>query len=304
MRRAGPVAPSEFEGEIMAVDQVRPIRRASPALLLALAAGLALAGGAPARNPNEKDVKPGPNAQDPDEIYDKDGNPKPGSRLWVLDFRFRPLRSIKVNVPGRGEQLCYYLWYQVINKTSQPHPFVPNFELVTHDTRQRYRDQILPTVLDAIAQVEDPTGVQKIKSSNAIAREPIPPTRPNAVPRPVTGVAIWSDPAEPLPRDGEAERQRKAQMPKLTDSKSFSIFLGGLSNGWAETEAVGDAAKSIVRRKTLQLKFLRLNDGALRRDEDIRYEGHEWLYRASSLEVPKEDGDDGKQPGGKAPTMR
>src|SRR4051794_18827833 len=99
----------------MTANRDRQRWRVIPALLLGLAASLSLVGLAVARSPNEKEIKPGPNAQDPDEIYDKDGNPKADSKLWVLDFKFKPLRSMKVNVPGRGEQVCYYLWYQVIN---------------------------------------------------------------------------------------------------------------------------------------------------------------------------------------------
>ena len=148
-----------------------------------------------------------------------------------------------------------------------------------------YKDEILPTVLDAISALEDPSGVQKIKSSNAITREPIPASRPNALPRPVTGVFIFTDPNEPLARDSAAVRQRKAKMPKLSDSNFFSLFIAGLSNGWAETEAVTDGDKPVVRRKTLQLKFHRIGDSTLRRDEDLRYIGHEWLYRDSTLEL-------------------
>lgn len=241
-----------------------------------------------ARNPNEKDIKPAPNAQDSDELYDKEGKPKPGSKLWVLDFKIKPLRSIKVNVPGRGEQDCYYLWYQVINKTAEAHTFVPDFELVTQDTRKAYRDEILPRVQDAIIQVEDPTGVLDIKNSVTITRDPIPPSRPLALPKAITGVAIWTDKDEPLPDDSDEEKKRKAALPKFSDSNFFSIFIAGLSNGWAETEAVGKDNETIVRRKTLQLKFQRIGDGALRRDEDIKYKDHEWLYRASSVPIPKE----------------
>jgi len=279
----------------MAADHVSRTKQTSPRFLLGLALCLPLAGLALARNPNERHIKPAPNAQDPDEIYDDKGNPKADSKLWVLDVKFKPLRSIKVNIPGRGEQVCWYLWYQVINKTAAAHTFVPNVELVTHDTRMVYKDEILPSVLDAISALEDPSGVQKIKSANAITREPIPASRPMALPRPVTGVFIFTDPNEPLPRDSEAVRRAKAAKPKLADSNFFSIFIGGLSNGWAETEAVGDASKTIIRRKTLQLKFQRIGDGTLRRDEDIRYIGHEWLYRASSLEIPK-DKDEQEQP--------
>src|SRR5687768_5852046 len=123
--------------------------------LATLAFGLPLVGLALAQGPNEKYIKPAPNVQDRDEIFDKMGKPKAGSKIWVLDFKIKPLRSIKVNVPGRGEQVCYYLWYQVINNTAEPHTFVPDFELVTQDTRMVYRDEILPRVQEAIIALED-----------------------------------------------------------------------------------------------------------------------------------------------------
>jgi hypothetical protein len=240
-----------------------------------------------AKNPNEKEIKPAPHVLDKDEIYDKEGKPKVGSKLWVLDFKMKPLRSIKVNVPGRGEQVCYYLWYQVINKTAEPRTFVPDFELVTQDTRMTYRDEILPSVQDRIIALEDSAGVLNIKNSVTITRFPIPPSRENALPRAITGVAIWTDPNEPLPDDDEETRKKKAALPKLTGSNFFSIYVAGLSNGWAETEAVGGG--TVVRRKTLQLNFRRFGDGTLRRDEDLRYINHDWIYRASTLTIPKEE---------------
>jgi hypothetical protein len=261
-------------------------RRAIAAVLLG-GALLLCQGLTAAQNPNEKEIKPAPNIQDKDEIYDKNGEPKLGSKLWVLDFRIKPLRSIKVNVPGRGEQICYYLWYQVTNKTAEPHTFVPDFELVTQDTRMAYRDEILPSVQEAIIAREDPTGVLGIKNSVTITKDPIPPSRPMALPRPVTGVAIWTDPNEPLTNDSTETRKKKEKLPKFTDSHFFSIFAAGLSNGWAEAETVG--GETVVRRKTLQLKFQRIGDGALRRDEDIKYITPEWLYRASTLLVPKDE---------------
>ena len=140
---------------------------------------------------------------------------------------------------------------------------------------------------DAIIAREDPSGVLDIKNSVTITKEAIPPSRPNALPRAITGVAIWTDPNEPLVNDTDADKVKKKGQPKLTGSNFFSIYIAGLSNGWAETEARnGDV---IVRRKTLQLKFRRFGDGTLRRDEDVRYIDHDWLYRASSLTIPKDD---------------
>src|SRR5690242_9991699 len=112
-----------LRGASMAAGLITRRMRTAVLLTGALLLPLGLVG---AQNPNEKEIKPAPNIQDKDEIYDKDGKPKLGSKLWVLDFKIKPLRSIKVNVPGRGEQICYYLWYQVTNRTSEPHTFVPD----------------------------------------------------------------------------------------------------------------------------------------------------------------------------------
>ena len=67
-----------------------------------LAAGLSAVGLALAVNPNEREVKPAPNVQDVDEIYDKDGNPKVDSKVWVLDFKFKdPVRQSDL-LPGKA----------------------------------------------------------------------------------------------------------------------------------------------------------------------------------------------------------
>src|SRR5258708_5948816 len=86
-------------------------------LLVLPLAGLALvsaAAGRPADNPNERVVKPEPNALDPDKVNVE------GGRLWVLDFKFKDPRIIKVDVPGRGQKVCWYLWFQVTNYTGEP----------------------------------------------------------------------------------------------------------------------------------------------------------------------------------------
>jgi hypothetical protein len=234
-------------------------------LMTGLAAGLSLAGLALAGNPNERDVKPAPNVQDPDEIYDDKGNPKPDSKIWVLDFRFKDPRLIKVDVPGRGQKVCWYLWYQVINKTKEAHTFIPDFELVTNDKHTVHHDQVLPKVQDAIRQVEDPTGYLNIKNSVTIAETPIPPSRPDANPKAVTGVAIWDD-VDP-------------------DSNNFTIYVAGLSNGWSQTDnPISPDKEPIVRRKTLKLNFKRLGDRYNMFSEEIHFAGpYEWIYRASEL---------------------
>ena len=77
--------------------------------------------------PNEREAKPQINVQDKDDIR------KPDSKIWVLELKFYDPRLITVDVPGRGRRLCWYMKYQVINNTPDPHMFIPDFELVTLD---------------------------------------------------------------------------------------------------------------------------------------------------------------------------
>ncbi len=236
--------------------------------LAALAAGILLASFSQADNPNEIVVKPQINVQDPDDIT------KEGSKVWVLDFKFKGPRLITVDIPGRGRKVCWYLWYQVTNNTEEPHTFIPDFELVTHDKNTVHHDQILPTVEKAIRKLEDPSedpSSPRIKNSVTIAAEPIPPSklkgRPNAMPRPVSGIAIWDD-VDP-------------------ESNSYSIFVAGLSNGWSVTDPVPPENKPVVRRKTLQLNFRRIGDKFFQKSEEIRFvPPAQWIYRGSQLSVP------------------
>src|SRR5262245_34046957 len=82
---------------------------------------------------NEREVKSEASALD-----------DPKLDVWALDFRFKDPRLIKVNVPGRGTRICWYLWYQVINRTKEPRVFIPDFELVTTDYPGVFHDEILP----------------------------------------------------------------------------------------------------------------------------------------------------------------
>jgi hypothetical protein len=246
-------------------------------LFLALVV-LSLIGLPLAANPNERYVKPGGNIQDADAGRN--------TKLWVLDFKFKDPRLIKVNIPGRGQRVCWYLWYQVINHSGAPRTFIPDFELVTHDTNMTYHDQIMPAVQEAIQKVEDPTGYYKIKNSVTISAEPIPISLSRDTPRAITGVAIWVDPNEPNPTDDEGAKKRKASLPKLAESNRYSIFVAGLSNGWAVTDPIPPDTKPVVRRKTLQLNFKRLGDKYLMKSEEIRFlPPPQWIYRGSRLNV-------------------
>lgn len=230
----------------------------------ALAVGVAVAtAGTAAAQFNEREAKPAVNVEDRGVI-----NAGDHGGIWVLDFRFKDPRYITVDIPGRGKTVCLYLWYQVINNTGEPRNFVPNFELVTLDRPAVYKDEILPRAQKAIQEVEDPTGHLHILNSVQIAdpKQPIPPSKPDAFPRAVTGVAIWTG------VDPEATR--------------FSIFVTGLSNGLSFAESQPDG-KKVVRRKTLQLNFKRVGSSTFHDSGDIRFEQPvQWLYRATEPASP------------------
>jgi hypothetical protein len=201
--------------------------------------------------------------------------------IWTLDFRFKDPRQIKVNIPGRGTRLCWYLWYQVINRTGEPHTFIPNFELVTLDYPGVYRDEVLPSVQDAVKKIEDTSGYQNIRNSVTISSQPIPVSKSadEAYPRAVTGVAIW---------DGTND-ESAAGKHELADSSRFSIFVSGLSNGWVLVDPVGGGAdaRPVIRRKTLQLNFKRVSDRYVVDTREVSFvPPAEWIYRVARLRLP------------------
>jgi hypothetical protein len=202
-------------------------------------------------NPNERVAPPRLNPQDKEDI-------------WLLDFKFKDPRTIVVDIPGRGKTTCWYLWYEVINRTGAPRFFHPSIELVTLDRNTVHVDEVLPTVQEAISKLEDPTGFLKIKNSVTIGKEPIPPSLPDAAPRPVYGVAIFPDVVR-----------------RAGDTTRFSIFVSGLSNGWTVDDA------GTVRRKTLQLNFRRLTDAAHQDGSDVQFvTPTEFVYRSTSVAAP------------------
>ena len=239
-------------------------------MLLAVVAGFTLTGLAIAANPNEREVKPGPSPQDKDDINKKDG------KIWVLDFKFKDPRLVKVDIPGRGQKVCWYLWYQVINYTGKPRRFIPEFEVRTIDQNTIHKDQILPKVQKAVIRLEDPTadpddpesGFYRIKNSVTIGKEEIPVSEPGLPPKPVTGVAIWDD-IDP-------------------DGNRFSIFVSGLSNGWAVTDPIPPETEPVVRRKTLQMNFKRQGDKFNQKTGEIQFiPPASWIYRAATVKIPQ-----------------
>jgi hypothetical protein len=231
--------------------------------LTALAPGLAQVGF------NEREVKSQSSALD-------------RSGVWALDVRFKEPRLVKVNYPGQGTRIFWYLWFQVINRTGEPRTIAPIVELVTLDHPAVYVDKPLPFVVDAIRKIEDPTGYQDIKNTVEISKEPIPVSKSpeEAFPRAVTCVAVWdASSADPKKRDpGKRD---------LSDCTRFSIFLRHLSNGFVEVDSPVAGEPPITQYKTLQLNFRRRGDRYSVDPRDIEFvPPAQWIYRSAGRRIP------------------
>lgn len=172
-------------------------------------------------------------------------------KVWVLDFRFKDVKPfIWFDIRKGG----WYLVYEVANPTTQPHPAILDFELVLPGEATVHRDEVLPLVENVIRKREDPTGERGLKNSVTIASEPIPPSTDDKK-RWVAGVAVFER------VDPKADR--------------FTVYITGLSNAWTVTAPAPPATEPLVRRKTLQLDFKRV-DGTMTLLAPAR-----WVYRGT-----------------------
>lgn len=108
-----------------------------------------------------------------------------------------------------------------------------------------------------------------LQSSIAISKRPIPPSKPDAIPRVVTGAAVWTDMAEKAPK-----------------TNKFSVYVVGLSNGQATEEL--RTGEKLIKRKTLQINFIRPTDDNRPLATDIRPDdangpAEQWIYRTTSV---------------------
>ena len=177
--------------------------------------------------------------------------------VWVLHMKFKDPRFLKVKVPGKGERLCMYMWYQVYNFTGEPRLFIPSFELKADSGDGILPDQILPSVEQAVIRQEDPSGLDSIQNSVTISQELIPLSKPDRL-RPVTGVAIWDD----IPQTGR-----------------YTLYVTGLSNGWSIVTLDQGGKENVVRRKTLQVDFRRIGNT----DRIEMANTPRWIYRGGLL---------------------
>jgi hypothetical protein len=202
--------------------------------------------------------------------------------VWNLEFAFKPLRMLEVDIPqptGKMQRkLIWYMVYQVKNKGYSLNPlptsgndvdgpyttqlvnfktrrFFPHFVLRSQDYGKEYLDQVIPAAQIAIQKREKP-GV-KIQNSTEMMGIKIPLSN-DRVDNSVWGVATWED-----------------VDPRID---FFSIYIRGLTNAFifADTPGAfrpGDAPGKgrIFRFKTLQLNFWRPGDTVFEHENEIRY---------------------------------
>lgn len=215
---------------------------------------------------------------------------RPG--VWTLHFRYKPPRIVTLDGFAkdgrRAKQVVWYMWYQVYNMPperpddagvpggdnkagGQPVTFLPEFELVTKDLLTSHLDEPQPFLVAQLDKIENPENHPSLRllSTIDISKKPIPVSSPDAIPRVVTGVAVWTDMAEKAPR-----------------TSKFSVYVVGLSNGQATEEL--RTGEKVIKRKTLQINFIRPTDEARQQVTDIRPDdangpAEQWVYRTSSV---------------------
>ncbi len=202
-----------------------------------------------------------------------------------LEFAFKPLRMIHVEVPGADgkleRKLVWYLVYSVRNTGETMTPvegqggvfstatgkggpvrFIPSFVLESHDLtaegkpiQKSYLDRIIPAAMSAIRARE--TRGQTLLNSAEMAEQVLEPGDGRADNR-VWGVATWTD-----------------VDPRID---FFSVYVGGLSNAYrwddpAGAYKAGDSpgAGRTFTRKTLQLNFWRPGDEHLQQEQEVRF---------------------------------
>ncbi len=202
--------------------------------------------------------------------------------VWNLEFSFKPLRMVHVDVPqptGKMQRkLVWYLVYRVRNLgnhlapvpvedefrnrtyeaqradevlnvgAAQPEAtvrFYPKFILETRREQKEYLDRLIPVAMPVIARRE--TGGQPLYNSVEISRMSIPVGRDET--DGIWGVATWKD-----------------VDPRID---FFSILVQGLTNAFriAETSDGGQ----VYQYKTLQLNFWRPGDTHNEHEREIRF---------------------------------
>jgi len=203
--------------------------------------------------------------------------------IWYLEFEFKPVRMIWVDIPqasGRmRRKLLWYMVYSVTNSGKAMHPeedadgtykvvevdkpvrFVPQFLLYSSEVGKAYPDRVIPAAMGPIRMREDP----RRTFLNSVQM-----TRQIEVGQTLWGVAIWEN-VDPL-------------------IDRFCIYVSGLTNAykWKDDPDSYDPNDPLRKdrqllRKTLKLNFWRPGDDRHEHEGEIRYGipgevDHDWVY--------------------------
>jgi hypothetical protein len=209
--------------------------------------------------------------------------------IWCLEFTFKPVRMMWVDVPQRNgrmeRKLIWYMVYHVKNTGGNLAPtpqddgshvikrqgrdvrFFPTFVLESHEYGKSYLDRVIPVAARAIQQKEDPR--RPLLNSVDVGSKLIS-VSPDLVDRSVWGVATWED-----------------VDPRID---TFSVYVQGLTNAyqWEDSKEFkpGDppTAGRQLAQKTLMLNFWRPGDQFVEDQRVIRYGipgqvDYRWVYR-------------------------
>ena len=214
--------------------------------------------------------------------------------IWMLDFKFKPLRMIWVDVPQAGghmqRKLIWYMIYSVTNSGKVMHPVEDEdktYKLVTVDRAVRFTPVFL---FEAHSRLQDETaGFTKVYTDRYIPVA-MAPIRNREDPRPALSRARRRCPATRSPlvrRYGASPHGRTS----TRDTVWFSVYVEGLTNGYRWINAPGEykAGDPIgvgrrMLRKALKLNFWRAGDPYYEKETEIRYGipgrlDYEWVYR-------------------------
>lgn len=202
--------------------------------------------------------------------------------IWDLEFAFKPLRMIEVDMPqptGKMQRkLIWYMVYRVSNRGLALSPtatqdefggetyktekvnyptrrFFPHFVLESREYQKSYLDRILPAAQKSIQLREKPG--TKLHNSIEMTRVQIP-LSDDRVERGVWGVVTWED-----------------VDPRID---FFSVYIRGLTNAFEFADPPGafqagqpPGSGRVYSYKTLQLNFWRPGDSVLEHEGEIRY---------------------------------
>lgn len=204
--------------------------------------------------------------------------------IWNLEFSFKPLRMVEVDVPqptGRMQRkLIWYMVYRVrylgyelnpkpeqdqwgnvtfpstqpVNRQSRR--FFPSFELVSHEFNKSYLDRIIPAALGPIQRREMPDGPRLLNTVEITSVDI--PLSDNRFDRGVWGLVTWED-----------------VDPRID---YFSIFIQGLTNAFQFEDVAGvyklgdpPGTGRTFTSKHLQLNFWRPGDTKFEDEKEIRF---------------------------------